>query len=294
MSYALALGESLARFAPAVGFHILIVDRESGPRKAETRFSKVTIHYAPALCKEGVGKRLQEKYGRQDMDCFRWSMKSVFLKALLEEADQAFFVDPDTCFFGPFGFLNDELAGNSVLLTPHWRSSRPAADERNFGLLRLDGLFNAGFVGATRAGIPALEWWAEACEYRCARDRSRGFWNDQGYLDLLPVYFEGVRILRHKGCNVADWNRVECPRSAGPDGSVQIAGEWPLVFVHFTRSTVRGIREGRDPVLAPPLAAYEEALARYSDRVPSPVQNGSGTGSRGGGLAGSLLRLFGR
>jgi hypothetical protein len=74
-----------------------------------------------------------------------------------------------------------------------------------------------------------MQWWASCCAYRCEKNPIRGTFDDQRYLDLLPVMDERVHILRHKGCNVADWNRQEIPRS--------MQGE-QLILADNTRSSL--------------------------------------------------------
>jgi len=197
---------------------------------------------------------LKRKYlsvGRSDE--FRWSMKSVFLSHLLDQGiEKVVFVDPDICFFADPAFLFDQLDRARVLLTPHWRCPNPTHDESNFRILQTDGLFNAGFVGVSQGAQAALKWWGEACLYRCDVCPSEGFFVDQAYLDMMPIYFEDVEIVRHRGCNVANWNLSENTREL-IDGRVLIRGHDPVIFIHFTASTIRGILDGRDAHLRPHL-----------------------------------------
>lgn len=205
-------------------------------------------------------RQLEEKYLQAGMtDQFRWSMKSVLLLYLLGERklDKVIFVDPDIAFFSDPSFLFEALDRSMVLLTPHWRCPVPERDPINFGILQTSGLYNAGFVGVSRGAEEALNWWAEVCLYRCEVNTSEGLFVDQAYLDLLPVYFEGVDILRHRGCNVANWNLSENRRETSDDGMILVGGD-PLVFVHFTGSTIRGILSGEDPELQPCLDRWIE------------------------------------
>lgn len=206
------------------------------------------------------GKQLEEKYLREgSVDQFRWSMKSVFLLYLLEDKnlEKVVFVDPDIAFFSDPSFLFEALESSKVLLTPHWRCADPRRDPINFGILQTSGLFNAGFVGVSRGAEEALKWWAEVCLYRCDVNPAEGLFVDQAYLDLMPIYFEGVKILRHRGCNVANWNLSENRRKTCDDGTILVGGD-PLVFVHFTGSTIRGILRGEDQVLRPCLESWIE------------------------------------
>ncbi len=181
------------------------------------------------------------------MDAFRWSMKPVLMKYLLEQKNvhKVIYLDCDIYFFGDYDFLFDELSRNNVLLSPHWRSSDPHKDPANFAMLYTEGLYNGGFAGANDAAIPALDWWAMACDYICVVDRARGMFVDQVHLNLLPVYFENIGILKHRGCNVANWNMIECERTlSGNNPEVLITGKYPIVFIHFAGSMIRGIFRG--------------------------------------------------
>jgi hypothetical protein len=50
-----------------------------------------------------------------------------------------------------------------------------------------------------------------------AKDPSHGQFVDQTHLNLLPIYFDHVKILKHRGCNVANWKQVECRREKKTD-----------------------------------------------------------------------------
>ena len=102
------------------------------------------------------------------------------------------------------------------------------------------------------------------CEYACEKDREKGLFDDQIYLNILPVYFENVGIIRHRGCNVANWNQVECRRTIQNDGTVLINGLYPVIFIHFTASTIKGILNGSDSALISYLKIYAKAIKAQS------------------------------
>lgn len=194
-------------------------------------------------------------------DALRWGCKPLLIGQLLEEGyDRVIYVDNDICFFSSPDPLFEMLDAHAVLLTPHFYPADPTRGqhwlEANFRV----GLYNAGFVAAGQNGRGAMEWWAACCAYSIRKSAWRGLFDDQKYLDLLPVIFDGVHVLRHRGCNVAGWNIDMCPRTVSADGSVIIDGRWPLVFVHFNSFTVRAILKGRDPLLAPLMRQYEGFL----------------------------------
>jgi len=266
--YALALRKSLLDFGSDFDFHILVSGNERALKdQIENKYKNTLVHFAEDLCNKGIGKAIHSKYYPGNMDAFRWSMKPVFIKYLLQEknCNKVIYTDCDIHFYNDYHFLLDELDQYNVLITPHWRSSDPHADLPNFEILYTSGIYNGGFIGANKNAIAAMEWWAMACEFICVKDAAIGMFVDQVHLNLLPVYFEGVGIVRHKGCNVANWNMVECKRTLIPGSqTVIIAGKFPVVFIHFTQSMIDGITSGADRLLLPYLEKYYEAINSFS------------------------------
>lgn len=276
LHYALALYHSISRYHANTTLNVLVTDHCADLSYLSGDFPKIRFDYAKDLCNEGIAKNIRNKYAVRQEDCFRWSMKPVYITYLLQRGfDQVFYLDGDLFFYSEVGFLSKELSDSSVLLTPHWRASSPQIDPANFEILQTSGLYNAGFVAASKHGIPAMEWWASVCENQCIKDPKRGFFADQAYLNLLPIYFEGVKTLRHRGCNVANWNQIESRRSLSSDGRVKINGEWDVVFIHFTRSTIDGIRNGEDGLLLPYLEEYQSNLEKFriylADKLSHPL-----------------------
>jgi len=269
MPYVFTLYDSLKRYHADIALNVLIADAEPGCVKDSERFPHMRLYGIDAVCRLGAGKKIFEKYHALSMDTFRWAMKPVFLKYLIEHAgcEKLVYVDNDIYFFDDYAFLFDEFNGSDVILTPHWRSSDPQADSTNFFTMYTSGLYNGGFVGVTRHALPALAWWASACLFVCEKNASQGQFVDQTHLNLLPIYFDRVKIIKHRGCNVANWNQVEC-RRVQKDGTVLINGTDPIVFIHFTNSTIRGIVKGDDALLAPFLSIYRENLQHYGVRLP--------------------------
>lgn len=191
-------------------------------------------------------------------------MKPVFMLHLLRTVtDKLVYVDNDQYFYNDYIFLFDLLSQHSILLTPHYYRHSPASEqnwlEANFKV----GLYNAGFVGASAEGIESLQWWAECCLYRCEKNMLRGLFDDQKYLDLIPVIDSKALVLRHRGCNVAGWNTDYCKRSI-VDGNVMINKVYPVVFIHFNAFTIQEIAEQRDKLLLPLYEEYVACLKKHN------------------------------
>jgi len=270
-----ALHDSLQRCNAGTVLHVFLSDVPSDCVETIEHSPGIRLYGIEDLCRDDVGRKIFEKYHAESMDNFRWSMKPVFLKYLLEHAgcEKLIYVDNDIYFFNEYAFLFDELDVSDVLLTPHWRASDPHEDPVNFFTLYTSGIYNGGFVGVNKNALKVLEWWAGACLYVCEKNEARGQYVDQVHLNLLPIYFDNVKIIKHRGCNVANWNQVECAR-VEKDGSVLINGKDPVVFIHFTKSTIRGIVKGEDALLAQFLNTYRENLQRYGVDLPDAAMSG--------------------
>ena len=250
---ALALYDSLRENGDA-SLHILVSSHEDSEYDVP---EGVHIHNINDLMGFGNTAKLFEKYYKTDGNAFRWSVKPEYVSYLIKEKGygKVIYADADTYFFDSYDFLFDMLNGSGVLLTPHWRSFNPAKSPLHFHLNFTEGFFNGGFIAVNSKGLDAMSWLSGACLYECRQDAATGLFYDQKYLDALPVMFEGAGIVRHKGCNVAAWNIHECPRTVS-DGRILIDGVFPLVFIHFSRSTVNHIFYGKDDALYGCLEKY--------------------------------------
>lgn len=252
-----ALADSLRKVGHNFVLHVLVTD---GP---ETLTHENCIFYGLKKLKgDTTGKQIEKKYSSHP-DKLRWSMKPVFMLHLLRTVtDKVVYTDNDQYFYSDYMFLFQLLEQHSILLTPHYYKHSPNNEqnwlEANFKV----GLYNAGFIGASIQGQDTLQWWAECCLYRCEKNMMRGLFDDQKYLDLIPVIDSKSLVLRHQGCNVAGWNTEYCKRSV-LNGRVMINNSYPVVFIHFNAFTIREIEEERDKLLVPLYHEYVDCLRRY-------------------------------
>ena len=271
----LALYDSVRTIHSDSFLHVLCID--SLPR--ELPEENIAFYTLSDLKSRPIAQTVISKYEAYK-DKLRWSLKPVFLAHLLQTiADRVIYVYNDIYFFGEYAFLFDLLATYDFLVTPHHYPRDPHKDqnwlEANFRV----GLFIAGFVGVNKSAIKDLQWWADCCAYRCEKNALRGTFDDQKYLDLIPIINENSYIIRHKGCNVAEWNRVVISRSE-KEGKLILDEVYPLIFTHFNGTTIRAIENGHEPLLKNYLAAYLDNLKKYKAGVqvdklyamPSPLE----------------------
>jgi hypothetical protein len=267
---ALALYKSVKKFNAGLPLYVLIADNNTISSSYLVP-EKMKVIPIDSLSNYSFVSDLHKKYAHHDMDVFRWALKPVFLSYLLENGfEKAIYADCDMFFVNDYAFLFSELDCSSVLLTPHWKTSNPLVDKNSFYSLFANGIFSAGFIGISKKGLPALQWWAGACHFSMGYHPETGIHDDQKYLDILPVKFETAKILRHQGCNVGSWNYEECERKS-VNGKVLINGEFPVIFIHFDGVLIQEILRGHDKLLLPYFEQYqktfEESGANLSDFI---------------------------
>lgn len=217
-----ALAHSLNRFGYTL--NVLLVDQYSS---INTEYGLNIKIYNLSDIKSKIGQQIIRKY-KNNLDKLRWGLKPVFLNLLLKKHNNVLYCDNDLYFFKSPKLYFDLLDSKSLLLTPHFYKSEYNHEqnwlEANFKV----GLYNAGFVGASKMGVEALNWWAGCCLYNIKKSFRRGLFDDQKYLDLLPILFNNVEVLKNKGSNVAGWNyNVLRPEAK------------EIIFIHFADLSLR-------------------------------------------------------
>lgn len=223
-----ALAESIQKFGGEL--RVLLVDTNR-VKSTDNIPTNIQFNYLDKISFESI-VRTKKTYKK---DKLRWALKPAYLLYLLNEIEEVIYVDNDVFFYNEFNFLFEELQHYNLLLTPHFYPSSPQKDqtwlEANFRL----GLYNAGFVGANKKAKEALEWWSDCCLYEMKQSYWRGLFDDQKYLDLFPVLFDKVNIVKNRGCNFAGWN------------DQNMITEKEIVFIHFNHHTLSRFQISSSP-----------------------------------------------
>jgi hypothetical protein len=263
LGFARALFDSLKNFqvnGDELIFYVLIVDLQTDSVNDSDQLLYIKLE--DLMEDEPIGRDIFYKYVDHH-DRMRWSLKPVLLSYLLKKYDDNIvYVDSDIYFFGEYNFIFRLLAKSSLLLSPHFRTIYPDLDKIEFFANFTEGIFNAGFVGATYTGLAALEWWAKANLFECDKNRFYGIYDDQKYLDLVHSRFDNVCVLRHPGCNLAGWNIIDNQRTVF-EGNVLINGTFPVIFIHFSMGTCLSIEYGNDIILRQHLYDYANNIDVY-------------------------------
>jgi hypothetical protein len=247
VSFARVLGESLRRHHPDVPFYALLTDEVEGYfDPAAEPFSLVRL--------SGLGipnlPRFRFHYGRKQVAV---AAKPYLLSHLLDRGfPSAILLDPDMLVLGDLDSLARHVSRHAVVLTPHLLAPLVGPDRaaRELTILQ-SGVYNGGVLGVTDtpSARQFLTWWQQRVYAHCRHDVPAGIYYDQRWLDLAPVFFDGVSVFRDPGYNVAHWNLPE--RNVRLDGdTVLVDGQVGRLF-HFS---------GFDP-------DRPRAVTRYSSRL---------------------------
>lgn len=154
--------------------------------------------------------------------------------------EKLFYFDPDIAVINPMTDVVDLLDSYSIILTPHQIDPEPPADRRaiqdnEIGSLNY-GVFNLGFVAIANdtEGRRFAQWWDDRLRDWCHDRLDIGVFVDQKWCDLVPCFFDNVKVLRDPGYNVASWNLSQRRMSYDEAGTALINGR-PLRFYHFTK-----------------------------------------------------------
>ncbi|MDZ4719424.1 MAG: hypothetical protein SH847_13295 [Roseiflexaceae bacterium] len=135
------------------------------------------------------------------------------------DADIYFFADPQPIF--------DEMQEVSIGIIEHRYHESLKAELDPYGI------YNVGLVSfrCDTEGLACLQLWCDQCLDWCY-DRLEGDrYADQKYLEQWPKKFDHVRVIQHKGANVAPWNFMNYAFRKTAQGV--FVDEQPLIFFHF-------------------------------------------------------------
>ncbi|HKP47716.1 MAG TPA: hypothetical protein VJT50_14040 [Pyrinomonadaceae bacterium] len=174
--------------------------------------------------------------------CFKYNVvelctavKAELLAYLLreEKVDQLFYLDPDILVTHSLDDIFARLDTFDALLTPHVDQNFPEDGlYPNDGTILRYGIYNLGFIGVTPRADSLLRWWQSKLVDLCIDDPIKGYFVDQKFMNLAPLYFDRVGIEDSPGCNVAFWNLHSRRIQRAEHG--WLCNDSPLYFYHFS------------------------------------------------------------
>jgi lipopolysaccharide biosynthesis glycosyltransferase len=231
------LAWSLKRFHPDWTFWLCITDREP----PGFRFDLSSEPFDKIIwCDELPIENIKSWLFKHDVIEVCTAVKGPVLSLLCESsgADKIFYLDPDIAVFGSLDPLVKELDTSDIVLTPHQivHETTPEAIQDNEISSLQHGVYNLGFIGinASGEGYRFAHWWSERLKRYCFNDIPVGLFVDQRWCDMIPAFFDKVKVIRNAGYNVASWNLSSRKISINSQGEI-LANNDPLKFYHFTK-----------------------------------------------------------
>ena len=161
------------------------------------------------------------------------ALKPQALLYALTHYEKVIYLDNDMKLFAPLETAWGSLDRASLSLTP--QNNKPIDNDGltpSYISIRVTGVFNAGYLGASSEAHDFLEWWWKQTHYNCIFEPMIGIFVDQLYLNEAVTMVEDLFILRDKAYNVACWNLHE--RCVERHGDCYIVNGRPLVLFHFS------------------------------------------------------------
>lgn len=200
------LAQSVKRYHPEMKILVLLVGPgEAGYDPGTEPFQAISLEDLPD---QPTIWRMAFYYNTLELCCaVRPFLQEYMLNQL--KAEQWLFLDPDIYILGSLEPVFTALEKCAILLTPHQFTPCPPEQAAIWEISTMfnAGIFNGGFLGL-RDSIPArafINWHKSRLTWFCFMRPPLQF-VDQKWLDLVPIYFRQVAILRHPGINAAYWN----------------------------------------------------------------------------------------
>jgi hypothetical protein len=301
---ALALAESLRRHEGGAILRILFIDVAEDEQLPELPGVECLSTASLGLSRRAVGALVMS----YDLVEFATAVKPLLLQRLLEDAEQAVYLDPDTYLTAPLVELPGalEASAGGILLTPHFLGPPPAGADHSDGHLLLVGVNNLGFCAVDRRSLTALDWWWSHLSTECLYDPLAGLFVDQKWMDIGSSHFQAASF-RHAGYNVGVANLWERPLELDQEGyRIASTGERLRLF-HFhafdssapEKLSLRAqdsyahlVQD--DSVLLQLCKEYAAVLTSYEEQLPPAPQYPYATDSRGRTISRQLRRAYGR
>lgn len=233
LAQAKTLGDSVLKFYPNSKFIIGLVDYFDSEVDYEF-FKGIEI-----LLFDKLGfPEFEDMLSRYNVIEFNTSVKPFYIDFLWRKygADHlVIYLDPDIVLYKPLDHVLESLKSYSIVLTPMFCKAPTETSLDELVALR-HGMFNLGFIALkfSEHSHKFVAWWKERLRTHCLIDKPRGIFVDQKWVDLAPLLFEEVFVLKHLGYNMAWWNFSERKLiDLGDDFAVNYQDK-RLHFFHFS------------------------------------------------------------
>lgn len=163
--------------------------------------------------------------------------KPSFIRAALDtftSESYLLYADPETFIYQPLTPIYEQLQSASALITPHITQAPNDSARPDEKALQNIGLYSSGFLAFSRTTETnrLVAWWQDRVTSRAFINPCEGLCADQLWLMHWPIFFEGVRVVKNPGWQVALWNLPERQLHLTNAGW-RVGKEVPLLFINF-------------------------------------------------------------
>ncbi|MBK1438646.1 hypothetical protein JHJ32_01475 [Parapedobacter sp. ISTM3] len=231
LAQASILANSIKKYQPQTKFVIALCDK----RQEEINYREINAEIITLAIIEPQIEALAKKYNIIELNT---AVKPRVIEYLFEErnAETIIYLDPDIKLYHPLTILYDAMQKHPILLTPHIYTPIPIDGKKPGENTFLKyGIYNLGFIALrqSEAANKLVKWWKYRTYEAGYFKTEDGLFVDQLPINHVPVFFDGVKILHHKGLNMAPWNLHERELTK-IDGNYFVNNEEPLIFYHFS------------------------------------------------------------
>jgi len=233
LSFARVFTKSFLKHNPDIKVFALLVDRVEGYfDPAKEPFEMILVEELDNIPNPS---HLFFKYNIIELNT---AVKPYFFEYLFTKYNikKLVYFDPDVLILNPIDKILNLLDQHFIVLTPH--ITEPIEDHLKPNELDIlqAGVYNLGFIAMTNTAsvLNFLKWWQKRVYDFCRMAPDKGMHVDQKWIDLVPVLFENVYILRDPEYNIAYWNLHSRGEAIRVDGDVITLNGKPVCFFHFS------------------------------------------------------------
>jgi lipopolysaccharide biosynthesis glycosyltransferase len=233
LSLARAAAKSFLKHHHDYEFFVGIID----PRDPdiEKYYEGFKIVYCDKIGVDGL-ESMAKSYNISELSC---ALKSYFTRFFIKEypsASEILYLDADLFFYAPLAELAGLHTEYDIVLTPHIINPMVFDGKQPDEIAYLaTGTYNGGFFSmrVTENSRRFINWWCERMRDYCFYSLEQGLFVDQKWMNLVPVFFDKVFIIKAPGYNVSYWNLHERSISLEND-QYWVNKEDKLRFFHYS------------------------------------------------------------
>lgn len=234
LAQAKTLADSFLFHHPSYNFYIILLDRTGG---IDLSFFKHIQVIEIEQLQLPFFHEMVERYSVFELSNALKPFCTEFFFQSGDNIEGLLYFDSDIMVYNELTDIDSLLQIHDLILTPHLFSPPPydglKVNENSF---LSSGIYNGGFFAIKKSmnSLNFLNWWKDRLRTQCFVNFAEGMFVDQLWLNLVPLYFNDVKILTHIGYNVAFWNLHERLLTKVNNKVLMVNAQVPLVFFHFS------------------------------------------------------------